>query len=386
MRATKRRPNAASQFDRHKRPGIFRAAHGALSLLEIGNVGCSHASLHALVVARTCPSGQVFSVGSAKTALYGPPMGLYLVTGGAGFIGSSIAEALLSKGERVRILDDFSTGRRSNVEALPGRVEVIEGSIVDAETVHRAMQGVEVVFHEAAIPSVARSVETPQTSMLANVQGTTVVLDVARHAGVRRLIFAASSSAYGDTPTLPKIETMAPSPLSPYAVSKLTCEHLLKVFASLYGIETLSLRYFNVFGPRQDPNSQYAAVIPNFIKAALSSTRPIVFGDGEQTRDFCYIDNTVSANLLAATTSKKLTGEVVNIACGERISLNTLLAHIGAVAGQKLEAIYEPSRAGDVRDSLASIDAARDLIGYEPKIRVREGLAATYAAFKTLYA
>ncbi len=313
-------------------------------------------------------------------------MGLYLVTGGAGFIGSSIAEALLSKGERVRILDDFSTGRRSNVEALPGRVEVIEGSIVDAETVHRAMQGVEVVFHEAAIPSVARSVETPQTSMLANVQGTTVVLDVARHAGVRRLIFAASSSAYGDTPTLPKIETMAPSPLSPYAVSKLTCEHLLKVFASLYGIETLSLRYFNVFGPRQDPNSQYAAVIPNFIKAALSSTRPIVFGDGEQTRDFCYIDNTVSANLLAATTSKKLTGEVVNIACGERISLNTLLAHIGAVAGQKLEAIYEPSRAGDVRDSLASIDAARDLIGYEPKIRVREGLAATYAAFKTLYA
>jgi nucleoside-diphosphate-sugar epimerase len=313
-------------------------------------------------------------------------MGLYLVTGGAGFIGSSIAEALLSKGERVRILDDFSTGRRSNVEALRGDVEVIEGSIADAETVHRAMQGVEVVFHQAAIPSVARSVETPQNSMLANVQGTTVVLDVARHAGVRRLIFAASSSAYGDTPTLPKVETMAPSPLSPYAVSKLTCEHLLKVFASLYGLETLSLRYFNVFGPRQDPNSQYAAVIPNFIKAALSNTRPVVFGNGEQTRDFCFIDNTVSANLLAAATGKKLTGEVVNIACGERISLNTLLEHIGEVAGHTLEAIYEPTRAGDVRDSLASIDAARNLIGYEPKVRVREGLAATYEAFRALYA
>ncbi len=313
-------------------------------------------------------------------------MGLYLVTGGAGFIGSSIAEALLAKGERVRILDDFSTGRRSNVEGLRGDVEVIEGSIVDADTVSRAMRGVGVVFHEAAIPSVARSVETPQTSMLANVQGTTVILDVARRSGVKRVIFAASSSAYGDTPTLPKVETMTPAPLSPYAVSKLTGEHLLKVFSSLYGLETLSLRYFNVFGPRQDPNSQYAAVIPNFIKAALSGTRPVVFGDGEQTRDFCFIDNTVSANLLAAETPTKLCGQVVNIACGERISLNTLLQHIGAVSGRKLEAIYEPTRAGDVRDSLASIEAARTLLGYEPKVRVREGLAATYAAFKTLYA
>ena len=313
-------------------------------------------------------------------------MGLYLVTGGAGFIGSSIAETLLAKGERVRILDDFSTGRRSNVESLKGEVEIIEGSIVNAEIVNRAMKGVEVVFHQAAIPSVARSVDDPQASMLANVQGTTVVLDAARHAKVRRLVFAASSSAYGDTPTLPKVETMMPAPLSPYAVSKLTGEQLLTVFSSLYGLETLSLRYFNVFGPRQDPNSQYAAVIPNFIKAAMAKTRPTVFGDGEQTRDFCYIDNTVAANLLAAESKNKLTGQVVNIACGERISLNQLLQYIGEEAGHKLDAIYEPTRPGDVRDSLASIEAARALIGYEPKVKVREGLKKTYAAFKATYA
>ena len=312
-------------------------------------------------------------------------MALYLVTGGAGFIGSSIAETLLAKGERVRILDDFSTGRRSNVESLKGEVEVIEGSIVDPEIVNRAMKGVEVVFHEAAIPSVARSVDDPQASMLANVQGTTIVLDAARHAKVRRLIFAASSSAYGDTPTLPKVETMMPAPLSPYAVSKLTGEQLLSVFSSLYGLETLSLRYFNVFGPRQDPNSQYAAVIPNFIKAAMAKVRPTVFGDGEQTRDFCYIDNTVAANLLAAESKNKLTGQVVNIACGERISLNQLLQYIGEEAGHKLEAIYEPTRPGDVRDSLASIEAARALIGFEPKVKVRDGLKKTYAAFKAAY-
>ncbi len=312
-------------------------------------------------------------------------MAKYLVTGGAGFIGSSIAEALLAKGERVRILDDFSSGRRSNVEGLKG-AELIEGTILDPETVARAMEGVEVVFHEAAIPSVVRSVERPQPSMLANVQGTTVVLDVARHKGVRRVVFAASSSAYGDTPTLPKVETMTPSPRSPYAVSKLTCEHLLSVFSSIYGIETLSLRYFNVFGPRQDPTSQYAAVIPNFITAAMNRTRPRVFGDGEQTRDFCFIANTVDANLLAATTSNKLTGQVVNIACGERISLNQLLRTIGEIAGAPLDPEYLPARAGDVRDSLAAIDAARELIGYEPKVKVGEGLRRTYEAFKAMYA
>lgn len=312
-------------------------------------------------------------------------MGIYLVTGGAGFIGSSIAETLLAQGERVRIVDDFSTGRRSNVEGLKGDVELLEGSIVDPAFVARAMKDVEVVFHEAAIPSVARSVDDPQASMLANVQGTTVVLDAARRAEVRRLIFAASSSAYGNTPTLPKIETMTPAPLSPYAISKLTGEQLLRAFSSLYGIETLSLRYFNVFGPRQDPNSQYAAVIPNFIKAAMANKRPTVFGDGEQTRDFCYIDNTVRANLLAAETTNKLTGQVVNVACGERISLNQLLAYIGDEAGYALEATYEAPRPGDVRDSLASIEAARALIGYEPKVKVREGLKKTYAAFNVAY-
>lgn len=309
-------------------------------------------------------------------------MAKFLVTGGAGFIGSSIVEALLAAGEKVRIIDDFATGRRQNLETLKGDFELIEGSIVNPDTMAKALDGIEVVFHQAAIPSVSRSVETPQLSLMVNVQGTTVLCDVARHKGVKRIVFAASSSAYGDTPTLPKVETMSPSPRSPYAVSKLTCEHLLRVSAALYGLETLSLRYFNVFGPRQDPTSQYAAVIPNFITAAIRKTRPIVHGDGEQTRDFCFIANTVGANLLAANTKNKLEGQVVNIACGERISLNELLSYIGEEAGYKIEVDYRPTRVGDVRDSLASIDAARALIGFDPKVKVREGLAKTFAAFK----
>jgi UDP-glucose 4-epimerase len=308
-------------------------------------------------------------------------MALHLVTGGAGFIGSSIAETLLAKGEPVRILDDFSSGRRENLEGLPGRFELIEGTIVDPATVARAMKGVEIVFHEAAIPSVARSVENPQATMMAGVQGTTVVLDAARHAGVRRVVFAASSSAYGDTPTLPKIETMEPKPLSPYAASKLTGEHLMRIFAQLYGLETVSLRYFNVFGPRQDPKSEYAAVIPKFVTAAIKKERAVVFGDGEQTRDFCYIDNAVDANLLAATTSRKLSGEIVNIACGERTSLNQLLKYIGELAGVRPNPEYRATRPGDVRDSLADARAARELLGYQPKVDVREGLKRTYEAF-----
>jgi UDP-glucose 4-epimerase len=315
-------------------------------------------------------------------------MATYLVTGGAGFIGSSLTEALLRAGDTVRVLDDFSTGRRQNLDGLQalatggGKLEIFEGSIVDPEMVARAVRGAEVIFHEAAIPSVSRSVEDPQTSMRVGVQGTTVVLDVARHERIRRVVFAASSSAYGNTKTLPKIETMTPEPLSPYAVSKLTCEHLMAVFASLYGVETVSLRYFNVFGPRQDPTSQYAAVIPNFITAALKGTRPQVFGDGGQTRDFCFIDNTVQANLKAATTANKLTGQVVNVACGERISLNQLLANIGEVTGTKIEADYHPERAGDVRDSLADIGRARSLLGYEPLVDVKEGLRRTVEAFR----
>jgi len=309
-------------------------------------------------------------------------MALHLVTGGAGFVGSSIAEALLAAGDSVRILDDFSSGRRENVQSLPGRYELIEGTIVDPETVTRAMRGVEVVFHEAAIPSVFRSVEEPQASMLAGVQGTTVVLDAARRAGVRRVVFAASSSAYGETPTLPKVETMLPQPLSPYAVSKLTCEQLMRVFASLYGLETVSLRYFNIFGPRQDPKSEYAAVVPKFVTAALRNERPVVFGDGEQTRDFCFIENAVRANLLAATSSRKLGGQVVNIACGERISLNKLLEYLRGLTGAALEADHRPGRPGDVRDSLADVSAARELLGYEPSVDVREGLKRTLEAFR----
>ena len=309
-------------------------------------------------------------------------MALHLITGGAGFIGSSLAEALLKSGEGVRILDDFSSGRRQNLEGLPGRFELVEGSVTDPDTVGRAVHGVDIIFHEAAIPSVSRSVDNPQPTVLTGVQGTTIVLDSARRAGVKRVVYAASSSAYGDTPTLPKVETMEARPLSPYAVAKLTAEQMMRVFAQLYGIETVSLRYFNIFGPRQDPKGEYAAVIPAFITAALRGERPVVFGDGEHTRDFCYIDNAVRANLLAAGTSRKLEGQVVNIACGERTSLNQLLSLIGEAVGARPNPDYRAPRPGDVRDSLADIGAARELLGYEPLIRVREGLARTVEAFR----
>jgi nucleoside-diphosphate-sugar epimerase len=315
-------------------------------------------------------------------------MALHLVTGGAGFIGSSIAETLLAQGERVRILDDFSSGRRENVETLraAGPLDVIEGTVVDPATVARAMKGVEIVFHEAAIPSVVRSVEDPQGAVLAGVQGTTVVLDEARRAGARRVVFAASSAAYGDGPVSPKVETMPPQPLSPYAASKLAGEYLMRVFAELYGIETVSLRYFNIFGPRQDPKSEYAAVVPRFITAVIRGERPVVYGDGEQTRDFCFVDNAVKANLLAATTSRRLRGEVVNVACGLKTSLNELLSHIGELAGARVDAEHRPARPGDIRDSMADVTAARTLLSYEPTIDVREGLRRTFAAFAALAA
>jgi UDP-glucose 4-epimerase len=309
-------------------------------------------------------------------------MATYLVTGGAGFIGSSLAEKLLEGGDTVRVIDDFSTGRRQNLANLRGKLEVIEGTICDAETVKRAVKGVEVIFHQAAIPSVARSVDNPAATMMVSVQGTTILLEAARHEKVRRVVYAASSSAYGNTPTLPKVETMAAAPLSPYAVAKLAGELLMRVYAHIHGLETISLRYFNVFGPKQDPTSHYAAVIPNFITAALTGKRPVVHGDGEQTRDFCFIDNTVGANILAATTSSKLTGQMVNIACGDRTSLNQLLGLIAEETNTKLEADHKPTRAGDVRDSLADIDAARKLIGYEPKVKIREGLRRTIGAFR----
>jgi nucleoside-diphosphate-sugar epimerase len=311
-------------------------------------------------------------------------MALHLVTGGAGFIGSSIAEALLKSGESVRILDDFSSGRRENLESLSGRWELFEGSIVDPETVARALRGVDIVFHEAAIPSVVRSVEDPQATMRVGVQGTTVVLDLARHAGVRRMIFAASSAAYGDGEELPKVETLPVNPLSPYAASKIAGEQCMRIFSLLHGLETVSLRYFNVFGARQDPKSEYAAVVPRFMTAALRNERPVVFGDGEQTRDFCHVDNVVHANLLAAGTKRRLSGEVVNIACGERTSLNQLLKAIGELVGRPLAPEYRAARAGDVRDSLADVNAARALLDYRPTVDLRDGLARTFAAFERL--
>lgn len=298
-----------------------------------------------------------------------------LVTGGAGFIGGHLVDALLAQGADVRVIDNFSTGRWENIQHNLSRIELIEGDIVDPDTCDRAMHGVEVVFHEAAIPSVARSVRDPVASNRANVGGTVQVLDSARRAGVRKLVYAASSSAYGDTPVLPKVETMIPAPLSPYAVSKLTGEHYVTVFGRLYGFETVSLRYFNVFGPRQDPKSEYAAVIPKFITTILAGERPTVNGDGEQTRDFCFIENTVSANLLAAKARTR--GEVVNVACGARISLNELLGRINALLGTDVKAVYGPGRPGDVRDSLADIAAARALLGYEVRYDVQAGLEKT---------
>lgn len=295
-----------------------------------------------------------------------------LVTGGAGFIGGHLIDALLAQNAEVRVIDNLSTGKRANIDRVLGKVDFIEADICDPEAIAQAVHGVELVFHEAAIPSVSRSVADPVASNQANVGGTVSVLNAARLAGVRKVVYAASSSAYGDTPTLPKVETMTPRPMSPYAISKLAGEQYVSVFGKLYGFETVSLRYFNVFGPRQDPKSEYAAVIPRFVTTILGGGRPIIFGDGEQTRDFCFIDNTVSANLLAAKATTH--GEVVNVACGARVSLNALIQLINEELGTDVKAEYQPGRAGDVRDSLADITAAQKLLGYEVLYDLRAGL------------
>lgn len=309
-------------------------------------------------------------------------MGRYLVTGGGGFIGSSLTEALLARGDSVVVLDNFSTGRRQNLKGIEAAT-LVEGDVCDPATLRRAMEGVDCVFHEAAIPSVARSVEAPVPSDRVNVGGTVLVLDTARQLGIKRVVYAASSSAYGDTPTLPKREDMSTFPLSPYAVSKLAGEHYLRVFAQLYGMETCALRYFNVFGPRQDPASEYAAVIPRFITKMLRGEQPTVFGDGEQTRDFCFIENVIDANLRAASATG-LKGQVVNVACGRRISLNDLVAGINKAIGKSIEPVYTQGRAGDVKHSLADISAAKALLGYEPKVHIEEGLARTVEHFRRL--
>jgi nucleoside-diphosphate-sugar epimerase len=303
--------------------------------------------------------------------------GTYLVTGGAGFIGSHIAAALAGSGARVRVLDDLSTGHAENLDEVGGRVEFVRASLLDADALARALEGVELVFHEAAIPSVPRSVENPQETHRACVEGTFALLVAARAAGVRRVVYAASSSAYGDQPTLPKVEDMPPQPLSPYAAAKLVGEYYCQVWTRTYGFETVSLRYFNVFGPRQDPGSPYSGVISRFIAALMSGERPVIYGDGEQSRDFTYISNVVDANLRAAETARGV-GEVLNVATGERSTLNRLLDVLKGITGKTdVEPEYREQRVGDVRHSLADITRARELLGYEPKVGLEEGLRKT---------
>jgi nucleoside-diphosphate-sugar epimerase len=302
-------------------------------------------------------------------------MSLYLGTGGAGFIGSHLAEELVRRGHRVRVLDNLSTGKRRNLEHIPG-IDFIEGDLADPEACARAVQGVDYVLHQAAIPSVPRSVKDPVTSNRSNIDGSLNILVAARDAGVRRLVYAGSSSAYGDTPTLPKREDMPTSPLSPYALQKLVAEQYCQMFTRLYGLETVTIRYFNVFGPRQDPSSPYSGVISLFSTALLEGRRPTIYGDGEQTRDFTYIANVVDG-VLRACEAPAASGEVINVATGGRISLNTLLQTMNTLVGTDIVPIYAEARAGDVRDSQADISKAKALLGYEPSISLEEGLRRT---------
>ena len=312
-----------------------------------------------------------------------PLSGIALVTGGAGFIGSHIASELTQDGARVRVLDDLSTGHRENIDEIGGDVDFIQGSVADEALLNKVLENVELVFHEAAIPSVPRSVEAPRQTHIASVDGTFSLLVAARDRGVRRVVYAASSSAYGDQPTLPKSEEMRPDPLSPYAVAKLVGEYYCRAFTRVYGLETVSLRYFNVFGPRQDPGSQYSGVVSRFISVLLSNERPVIYGDGEQSRDFTYIDNVVFANLSAAS-AKEASGKVINVANGQRITLNQLLAELKELMGkQDVTAEYLEPRVGDVRHSLADITMARELLGYESKVDLREGLQRTIDWFKS---
>jgi nucleoside-diphosphate-sugar epimerase len=302
-------------------------------------------------------------------------MASYLVTGGAGFIGSHLAEELVRRGHSVRVVDDLVTGKRRNLDHLPG-VEFIEGDLAAPGIAERAVKGMDYVLHQAAIPSVPRSVKDPVASNRANIDASLNVLVAARDAGVKRLVYAGSSSAYGDTPTLPKREDMPTSPLSPYALQKLVVELYCQMFTRLYGFETVTLRYFNVFGPRQDPGSPYSGVISLFSTALLEGRRPVIYGDGEQTRDFTYVANVVDG-VLRACEAAKVAGEVINVATGGRISLNELLRTMNRVVGTDLEALYREPRAGDVRDSQADITKAGALLGYTPSVGLEEGLEKT---------
>jgi len=302
-----------------------------------------------------------------------------LVTGGAGFIGSNLVRTLANRGDRVRVLDNFSTGKRENLHDMADRVEMVEGDIRSYHIVREAVEGMDVILHQAALPSVPRSIRDPITTNEVGTSGTLNVLQAARDCAISRVVFAGSSSVYGDTPTLPKHEGMTPSPASPYAVSKLAGEHYCKVFFRLYGLETVVLRYFNVFGPHQDPNSQYSAVIPRFIELMRRGDRPTIFGDGEQSRDFTYIDNVVEANILAATSGSGVAGEVFNVACNDRVSLNLLVEVLKGTMRIEIEPIYAPRRPGDVLHSYASIDKFKEAVDYQPTVMFEEGIRRTVA-------
>jgi nucleoside-diphosphate-sugar epimerase len=302
-------------------------------------------------------------------------MATYLVTGGAGFIGSHLTEELVRRGHRVRVIDSLITGKRRNLDHIPG-VEFMDGDLAEPGVADRAVSGVEYVLHQAAIPSVPRSVNDPVTSNRANITSTVNILVAARDAGVKRLVYAGSSSAYGNTPTLPKQEAMPTNPLSPYALQKLVGEQYCQLFTTLYGFETVTTRYFNVFGPRQDPGSPYSGVISLFSKALLEGRQPVIYGDGEQTRDFTYVTNVVDG-VLRACEAPGVAGEVMNVAIGGRISLNDLLRTMNRILGTKIQAIYKEPRAGDVNDSQADISKARRLLGYTPIVDLEEGLRRT---------
>ncbi len=306
----------------------------------------------------------------------------YLITGGAGFIGSNIAEHLVGRGNSLRVFDNFSSGKRANVQSFAGKAEIIEGDLRDPKALEQAMKGVRYVLHLGAIPSVPRSVENPQATNEANITGTVNLLVAARDAGVKRVVFTSSSSVYGDTPTLPKREDMPPSPLSPYAVQKMTGEYYASLFWRLYGLETVSLRYFNVFGPRQDPQSQYAAVIPRFITAILHDQSPTIYGDGSQTRDFSHVENVIHANLLACEAPKEALGQSFNIACGGRISLLDLVDTVNKILGKNVKPKFDPARPGDILHSQADIAKAEKLLGWKPLVTFPEGIAKTVAWYQ----
>ena len=307
-------------------------------------------------------------------------MAKVLVTGGGGFIGSHLVDGLLEAGHSVRVLDNFSTGRRENLQHVAADVDVVEGDIQSYERVHNAVRGCELILHQAALPSVPRSIQDPLTSTSVNVTGTLNVLLAARDEGVRRVVYASSSSVYGRAPGLPKQEDTRPEPISPYAVAKLACEGFCQSFGEVYELETVALRYFNVFGPRQDPLSQYSAVIPNFITAAAGGRTPRIHGDGEQSRDFTYVENVVRGNLLAMEAAAAA-GQVMNLACGDSITLNELVTAIGDIFGREVEADHGPPRPGDVRHSRADNSRACELLGWSAEVGFREGLERTVEAY-----